>query len=62
MNLLLLKSNSGYSELIDFIQLMAGKFKYMEFKEMDNGDVFITLSQYDDKYNKEGGEDDVIEV
>jgi hypothetical protein len=56
MNLLLLKSGSGNAELIDFLNVVLGKFSVIEIKEVNASNVYISLSQYDPSYNKEGGD------
>jgi hypothetical protein len=53
MNILLLKSGSGYSELTEFMQLVLGKYKIIEVKELDAFNIYVTLSQFDESYNKE---------
>jgi hypothetical protein len=34
-----------------------GKFSVIEIKEVNADNIYISLSQYDTHYNKEGGDD-----
>lgn len=58
MNLLLLKSNTDDSELIEFMHLVLGKYKVIEIKEVNAYNVYISLSQSDESDHGEQDEQD----
>jgi hypothetical protein len=35
------------------MQLVLGKYKIIEVKELDAFNIYVTLSQFDESYNKE---------
>jgi hypothetical protein len=56
MNVLLLKSSSGNDELLDLLNLLLDKYNLIEVKELDAYNVYVSFSEYDESYNKEGGD------